>query len=375
MKVIKRIIHKMYRAYYRLFLFFYYLKDNKCIEGKQNNEIVSLELLRSFFETNNDISYSVCKETIPTPTAKHKWVGAQLLDENIICIPNDETTVIVKKKQWETLGITREGLFKWTGGCVWNNAVYCFPRTANSFLKIDHNGIHEMSLDVTYSFEHHYAGVVTKDGVVYQPPRNTSHILKTDLKTGKSKKIEIINEVFQIKLSYCGSIVHPNGFIYFFPVYNNKVIKLDPKTDKWCYIGERITTYCFDAKVGHDGNIYGFNHSNGIMKINVRRETVENIHMEIPSFAYGTKLGINGRLYSIPGGAQYAYEYNLTSDEVKILYDTNSLKDAKYAGGLTNRQGIIYGVPAENNEVIAYKPSRLVSVPDELYKQFFVDNY
>lgn len=376
MKLLGKLRHKIIEIYRRFFMIIHYVRKKKKLKSFDSliyNRI--LEKFQEFCDSNADISYCVCKDIIPTSMEKHKWVGAQLLDDKIVLIPSDETKVIAKKRKWEIIGTVRDGLFKWTGGCVWNNVVYCFPRVADSFLKIDLNGVSEILLEVKYGFQHHYSGVSTADGVVYQPPRNTSHLLKTDLKTGRSKKIEIINEKFHIKLSYCGGLRHPNGYIYFFPVENCKVIKLNPENDEWCYIGNRITTYCFDAKVGYDGNIYGFNHLNGIMKINVYDDTVEVIHKNIPSFAYGTKLGVNGKLYSIPGDARYAYEYDIKNDKVKEIYDTNSLKDAKYAGGLTDKQGIIYGVPAENSDVIKYIPSREVCILDDLYESFFVDNY
>lgn len=377
MKLLRKVYRKVYRLYYKGFLFFNYLNNRKQLNSKQNwNGDIRFSLMKSFIDSNADVTYHVCKENIPTPTAKYKWVGAQSLDGEIICIPNDETNIIIgKNNKWESLGAVREGLFKWTGGCIWNNSVYCFPRTSNSFLKINHSGIAEIPLEYEYQIEHHYSGVCTKDGVVYQPPRNTSHILKTNLETGKSEKIEIINEKFRIKLSYCGSIIHPNGYIYFFPVCEDKVIKLDPRTDQWCYIGKRITTYCFDAKVAYDGNIYGFNNFNGILKINVNDDTVENIHLDIPSYAYGTKQGVNGKLYSIPARSQYIYEYDIKTDSINIIEDINDRSEAKYAGGLTNNTGTIYGIPARSNDIIKYIPSRVVNIPNDLYITFYVDNY
>lgn len=214
------------------------------------------------------ITYTVEQINIAQVSKIHKWVGAQFHDGRITAIPNDATSVLCYDQKGSYISHIREGLFKWTGGCIWGGAVYCFPRTANSFLRISGNRAEEVPLTLKYEKEHHYSGVCTKDGVVYQPPRNTNHILKTVLNTGISKKINIVDDIFHVSFRYCGSIIHPNGYIYFFPERNNRVIKLDPKMDEWCFIGDRVSTMCFDAKVGLDGNIYGYSaYCEGVMKI------------------------------------------------------------------------------------------------------------
>lgn len=335
-----------------------------------------LNQANAFFEEHASVKYKAEIENIPQSKVAHKWVGAQCINGKIVGIPNDEDALLVNEgNRWIRKNVTRDGKFKWTGGCVWNGALYCFPRTSSTFLKYENGIVEEMPISVDYKFEHHYSGVCTKDGVVYQPPRNTNHILKTRLVNLECKKINIVPDVFRCRLSYCGGILHPNGFIYFFPVKNCRVIKLNPQTDEWCFIGKKITSFCFDAKIGPDGNIYGFNHGKGILKIDVETEKVEIIHKEIKSYAYGTKIGINGHLYSIPGDSRYAYEYNPFDDVVQTFFDTHSSMNAKYAGGVTTPYGKIVCVPAEWDNVLIYKPNKEVAIPNDVYDNFFVDNY
>ena len=332
---------------------------------------------KKFAECNKDITYEFSPISIPQYDAKHKWVGAQALDNAIITIPNDAKQVLVKKgEKIENRFELNTGTFKWTGGCIWNNCVYAFPRSANSFLKITDDSVEEIPLSISYVGEHHYSGVCTKEGVVYQPPRNTDHFLKSDLQTGKSEKIPITWNAVKMQLRYCGSIVHPNGYIYFFPEKSSRVIKLDPKTDKWCFIGNRVSSMCFDAKIGLDGNIYGYSaYGSGIMRIDVYNDRVDMIHKEIKPGAYGTKYGINGKLYSIPGDGNSVYQFDVEKDEVREVATLGNTEKAKFAGGITTKNGIIYGAPAAADSIFSLIPNSIRNIPDCLYEAFYIDNY
>lgn len=322
-----------------------------------------------------DTKYTVNHVNFGNSSAKHKWVGAQFHNGRIYAIPNDETRVLIHNSETYFLDGIKDGLFKWTGGCVWNDAVYCFPRSSNSFLKIKDDNIVEIPLSINYNHEHHYSGVCTDHGIVYQPPRNTNHILKTDLNTGVSTKIVIVKDVFRVNFRYCGSIKHPNGYIYFFPE-NGRVIKLDSCTDKWTFIGKRISTMCFDAKVGSDGNIYGYSaYRNGIMKIDVYNDDVKMIHEEIKPGAYGTKYGLDGCMYSIPGDGSKIWKYDLISDKVEEIHDLHDDTKAKYAGGITLSDGRIICVPATANDILILKPIVNKEISEDIYKEYFVDNY
>lgn len=375
---IKNSMKRIYNTLYNSFVFklFSCSNDPRLLTDDIYTYDSVLNEFKRFVSNNNDVTYSVELQEIPKSKVAHKWVGAQFFKDAIVGIPNDEESVLIKREHWTSQHVAEKGRFKWTGGCVWNNRMYCFPRTSNSFLVYDGKETELIQLDCKYDFEHHYSGVLCDElGVVYQPPRNTDHILKTDLKTNHSKKISIVSDFLNCKLSYCGSVRHPNGYIYFLPVSGCKVIKLNPLTDDWCFIGKPITTFCFDAKVGADGNIYGFNHWKGIVKIDVQDNKVSNIHTDIKFYSYGTKIGLNGKLYSIPGDSCSVFEYDIQTDSVKVVYTVQSKTKAKFAGGVTDSNGIIYGVPAEEEMVICYEPSRMEKIPRSIYQKMYLDNY
>ena len=346
------------------------------VSSVQNNALFS-EYASSIVK---GAAYSVLEFPLPEVSAKHKWVGGQWFGGTYYAIPNDMTQALTfDGTTTQLIGDVPDALFKWTGGCVWNGCIYGFPRTASSFFQVDLTTqiCRELPLEIRYAAEHHYGGVVTAQGVVYQPPRNTDHILATDLTSGKSWKIQIAPKYWNMKLRYCGSILHPNGFIYFLPEAENKVIRFDPKSEKIELIGAVISPMVFDAKVWIDGNIYGFSaYKPGILKIDVKHNTTEMIHTEIMPGAYGTKLGINGRLYSVPGDGSEVLEFDLERDQIRSIYRFEGEKKAKYAGGATNLDGMIGLSPATSN-TFAYLRADCAGteIPSRVFQQFFRDFY
>lgn len=366
----KKILKKIYKR----IISEYCSNESKSLKCKLPNRSVNSYIsLKSDFEFAARYKFNYVE--IGSSKKKHKWVGAQILNDDVFFIPNDETRILKINNSLEYLDAVQEGFFKWSGSCLWNDSVYCFPRSANSFLKIRNDIVEEIPLSIVYKKEHHYSGVCTKEGIVYQPPRNTNHILKTDLKTGISKQIDIVNQKFKIDFRYCGSIIHPNGYIYFFPEYG-RVIKLNPKSDEWCFIGKRVSTMCFDAKIGLDGNIYGYSaYQNGIMKINVIQDMVKMIHTEFAPGAYGTKYGLDGCLYSIPGDGTKVWKYDIDSDTLEEIYDLKDSSKAKYAGGITLRDGRIICVPATADSILVMQPNKSGKIPSDLYEIYCKDNY
>lgn len=331
----------------------------------------------NFVKRNQNVNYSFVEEDLPfSLNAIHKYVGVQCFGSNAIFIPSDETSVLIKECNSYTtkFNLTKQ-LLKWTGGGYWRNSIYAFPRTSNSLLKITGTDIEEIPLKNKYEGEHHYSGVLLPNGVIYQPPRNTNHILKIDLNTLAETKIEIINKHFKCKTRYCGSLCHPNGFIYIFPE-NGRVIKLNPVNDEWCFIGKKISVCCFDAKVGVDGNIYGYGaYGKGMLCINVYLDTVKILYPEIEFGAFGTKYGVNGKLYSVPGNSNKLFSFDVLHKKLNIVYKFDSNEIEKYAGGATLKDGTIVCAPIRRNSVLNMVPNKNVEIPDELNLLMFSDNY
>lgn len=335
----------------------------------------------NFVETNRNIDYFMEIKWIPFQHEKHKWVGGVLYEDYLYAIPNDSLTILkihVTDYSVSFVNGIKNGLFKWTGGTVYNRSVVAFPRQENYLLQYyPHNEqISLLDIDIDYKSEHHYGGVCTTGGYIYQPPRNTDHILRINLKNKKNHKIQISPRKLNRHYRYCGSILHPNGFIYFFPENNMPVIKLNPINNKWCFIDKPINTMTFNAKVATDGNIYGFSaYEHGLMKIDVENDKVEMIHKEIKPGAYGTKLGIDGCLYSIPGDGKHVWKYDPKMDRLTKLFKVEEQVKAKYAGGSSTKNGIIFGIPAESNSIMILRPNVKTEIPASVFSLYFNDCY
>lgn len=341
---------------------------------------MTLKKYRDYAIQNKDVKYSVSFESLPPTLVAHKWVGAQSVDGHMYGIPNDMGTILKHdKKEVVYLGDLGNGLFKWTGGCLWNGSLYGFPRTSNYLLKMTLNTENIELIDVkeSYSREHHYGGICAPNGIVYQPPRDSNHILAWDLKTETSRRIYLTPKSSLKKFRYCGSILHPNGNAYFLPEMGERVICLDTRTEKWEFIGDPIDAMVFDAKIAVDGSVYGFSaYCDGILKLDVEKGYVEMLHKEISPGAYGTKLGINGHLYSIPGDGSQVWDYDPWEDSLKSIYQFSNDCVAKYAGGTSLSNGDICAVPARETQLFKLKTdAEHIEIPEDIYRDYFLDCY
>lgn len=337
-----------------------------------------LDKYKKFVMENRNVSYMVTFRQLPPTSVVHKWVGAQYVEGFIYGIPNDMDAFLKHTDSADLyLGNVGEGMFKWTGGCIWEGCLYAFSRSSNSLLKMsmDTEQIEYIMLEDGYSQEHHYGGICTKKGIIYQPPRDSDHILVWNLKTEKTKRIYI--NFRKEKVRYCGSILHPNGYAYFLPEIGKKVIKLNIETEEWSYIGENIDAMVFDVKVAVDGNIYGYSaYFNGILKICVESDYVEMIHCQIHPGAYGTKLGLNGHLYSIPGDGSDIWDFDPITNSLKSIYRFSNTCKAKYAGGTSDKNGNIYAVPARADGLLCLESNVVhTEIPDDIWVDIFSDCY
>ena len=307
-----------------------------------------------------------------------KWVGAVNYNNIMYCINNRTDDVLKLDLENDkisyiktNLGISKD--FRWTGGCYHNGKIYGFPRTSNELLCIDPttDKVSIIPLNLCYKTEHHYGGVYTNEGYIYQPPRNTNHILVINLNDFSTHKINIAPQF--LKYAYLSGIQHLNGLIYFFPEKNERILVLNPKNEKFYFIGKRLKCLVFDAAIGKDENIYGFSgYEDGILKIEPKKNKAEMICTEIgiPG-CYGSKLGINGEIYGIPGNGDYIWEFNVEKQKAKKIFKVTESGKAKCAGGVISKQGNIYTVPAYGNTIYKLEFSDTEELTDELLNSIY----
>ena len=264
-------------------------------------------------------------------------------------------------KKADIFGKLKTGTFKWTGGCEYKGRCYGFPRKENSLLVIDQKKREAFSqkLNICYRGEHHYGGVLTPGGVVYQPPRNTDHVLKIDLNTYETDRIDM--PCIEGTCRYSSSVLHPSGEIYLIPEFGYRMAVLDPDTEEIHYFGEKSGHLVFGAVVGIDGNIYGFfKEGKGILKVDVKNKKTEFIHEEIGNpDCYGSVVGINGKIYGVPGGGNTIWEFDVRNQTVRKLFEIEERGYAKCAGGGVGADGTIVMMPCFGGYVYFLKPNRV----------------
>ena len=254
---------------------------------------------------------------------------------------------------YELIGNLGNDEYKWSGGEYYNDKIYGFPRKSNKLLAINPHTEEIETFDIgqRYSFEHHYGGVIYK-GNLYQPPRNCNHILRINLENKQSEKIVLSN--YQLKFQYCGSVLHPNGKIYFLPERNEKVIEFDPEKGTIKYIGEFLFSTTFSVCVFSNGTMIGFSgYDKGMLFIDPERRSTRMIHKEIgiPG-CYNNILFNDGCIYGMPGCGDYLWKYDPKTDEVIKISKCGGAKHnmAKIAGTVIVDDRII-GIPSRADYV------------------------
>jgi len=327
---------------------------------------------------NKDLSPDF--EIIPLTEKQNRfqYVGGQIENGMLYSVVNSAEKMLKYDIAKGTMcfgGAFSKTDFKWTGGCIYEHRLYSFPRLSNNLLVYnpDSDVFEEIDCGLNYNGEHHYGGVCTSDGIIYQPPRNTDHILKWDIKNKTCKKIQINDSKV---CRYCGSVLHPNGNIYFIPEKDFCVIKMNIKTEEVSYIDGPICGMAFNPVIAANGNIYGFRSQNGILKIDTKTDKVKILYEDCKIGSYGTKVGINGKLYSLPGYTNDVWAFDPFSETLEKCYSIDAQNKVNYAGGAIDLNGDIYALPvhADNIFKISFQKYNR-NIPLDIYNAFFNDCY
>ena len=356
------------------------LSDDAAMQ--RNNCDEELRSLGDFTSLHRDIGYHLTASIDIGENGSFDYVGAQVAGDSVYFIPNGANSIARVKEDGTTSKLCfskkeDRGPFRWTGGALWRNSLVCFPRSSNNLLLLDLQTLEPslIPLGLDYDREHHYGGVLVGD-TIYQPPRGEDCILCTDLNKMTTTRIPLSVKSVSWKANYCGSCLHPNGLIYFLP-QNGRVIELDPPSGRWRFIGPPLDARTYGAALAPDGCLYGFSgYANGIIRVDPEQSKAEMLRCDIgcPG-AYGTRLGVNGKLYSVPGDGDSVLEFDpLTLSVREVCRLGESGQKAKCAGSATMRDGSFAFAPALGNEAYFLSPDMSVSVPVDLL-DLFSDSY
>lgn len=313
-------------------------------KGKDNID----ECIKEFIISNEENRFEKVEEIVFHDN-NYQAVGGIIVDNKLYMTPANGRDLLVlslDKMQFTHIGNLKGGTLRYSGIGKYKGMLYCFPRSANSIVRInpENDFVDEIELYTKYKKEHHYSGVITRDGLLYMPPRNENHILVVNLNTFETSKIKIGNMTYR----YSGIVQHPNGYIYMIPEYNQKVIKLDPITHRFQFIGKFLKeSRVLGPTISYDGDIYGFlGFRGGILKIDVKKERVEILCSDTNTGSLGTELAANGKLYSVPSYSNDIFEYDTKKQEIKKVGEiSRETRKAACAGAAISEDGSIFCVP------------------------------
>ena len=341
------------------------------------NELI--ERYRAFVLQNRQLTPVFSHIAIPEKQNSFQYVGGQIFDGTLYAVINSAQKMMSCRLCDQSFHFSSSSFgeddFKWTGGCFYQGIFYMFPRKSRDLLAYDPScgRFETISCKTYYPGEHHYGGVCTKNGMIYQPPRNTNHILEWDV---EKKSCESITVNGGTNCRYCGSVIHPNGYIYMIPEKDAPVIKIEPETDRIFEIGGAVTGMAFNPMIAADGNIYGFRTKNGVLKIDTENDSVSILHEDIPIRAYGSKCAVNGKIYSLPGYTKDVWEFDPFEGSLRKCYALAEERKVHYAGGAIDRNGDIYAIPVHADSIlkISFNGSG-IQIPEDIFDAFFHECY
>lgn len=239
-------------------------------------------------DSSDDSSYFFDSSGVVSDDANGNMVGAakwygiyQGADGRLYCVPYNATEVMIIDPSndsisfIDTAGATTfgngnlSGAQKWDGGCVYGNYIYCSPSGATDFLKIN-------TLN----------GTCERLGTV---PAGTA--------------------------KWAISTLGPNGYIYMFPYFDNRVIKFNPTDDTFSYLATTIGSIDTNIKIGActvmpDGRILAspVNQTQSWM-LNTATDALAVIGRSLSGVTnnrwIGGALASNGAFYSVPFAGQF----------------------------------------------------------------------
>lgn len=168
-------------------------------------------------------------------------------------------------------------------------------------------------------------------------PKDTTTTFRTDIPN--------------INQGWWGGVLGPNGKIYTTPYMSNSTLILDPETET--YTQQFINTPVNSGFVGGvctNGKIY-YLASSAVLVNDIFNNRFYNIDISYGSNTsgyFGCCLGVNGKIYGIPGNANNVLVLNPNDESYYFLTssDISAAIGSKWAGGVLAPNGIIYCMPS-----------------------------
>ena len=169
-------------------------------------------------------------------------------------------------------------------------------------------------------------------------PKDTTTTFRTDIPN--------------INQAWWGGVLGPNGKIYTTPYQYNSTLILDPETETYTqqFINAPIKSSGYIGGVCTNGKIY-YLASGAVLVNDIFNNRFYNIDISYGSNTsgyFGCCLGVNGKIYGIPGNANNVLVLNPNDESYYFLTssDISAAIGSKWAGGVLAPNGIIYCMPS-----------------------------
>lgn len=323
----------------------------------------------------------------PPLVGREKYLGGELCEMNghIYTIPGFAGRVIdmdvtVEPPRLSLIGPELKGEYKWLRGIPLNNCIYGIPCHADSVLKINAltNEITELKWDEALpraaphhqKWKYHGAAVSDIDGCIYCIPQAAEHVLKFNPKT---EEFEFIGPQFKGVNKWYGGLLLRDGAIYGVCQNATGILRIDPSTQQ-CTIHGSFPEghYKWHGGVHHtNGYLYCIPaHADRVLKVEPGLEpklTIIGDNLRTGEHRSDGKYKFLGGavggdcVYFFPSDSDYVVEVNTKTDEVREvgpnLRNFESMRNNKWQNGFTAVDGSIYGIPLKGSTVLRIIPS------------------
>lgn len=260
------------------------------------------------------------------------------------------------------------GFNKWLGGVLADNGyIYSCKGGKSNILKLSYND-DSFSTALYNNGSESYGGTLATNKIIYYPYGNGISSVEPYFYFFNTTNEEIAS--FQPELTgtvnppaFVGSVLAPNGYIYYIPSYSTVVIKVNPEDNSSVVFGELPTGQKWGGgALAPNGCIYGMPDSeNHILKIDTSTDTATTFgsFSNLNHAWYGGVLAPNGCIYGIPYNSASILKIDTNNDTATTFGDLQGSK--KWIGGVLAPNGCIYGIPYSSTSILKIDPGSSVN--------------
>jgi hypothetical protein len=194
--------------------------------------------------------------------------------------------------------------YRWSGGVLApNGKVYVIPSCALEILIIDPEDIANMTyIDITSMHTNHYfkyaGGVLAPNGKIYAIPGKTDQVLEIDPTT--NTVVEIGDTLPSGDAKWRGGVLAANGKIYGIPYNSPDVLEIDPSGETAS--ASVLTNIALNGTSCGDGNCDLLFEDQSVCSADCGDDLSKRWSQGV--------LGLNGKIYGIPGDANFVLEFD-----------------------------------------------------------------